>query len=553
MIEKYPDLESLQSEAIELDRRGSELKRKGLASSIQEGVDLEVLKEKSIKKAKNELSPTEQKRDEKSGEAYYFNPEDEFNTEIYLEFLRRRDLKIEQAAKRNLSGKKFSSREDYLQALETEIHELKYFPVFFISAPHIGEGVSGVFPGEPTPLMYATAVLDRYLLTDTFPAASSPEVTAVMNPDQFSDEFIQNLIERVKREKPRVVGISNTSEGHYFAIEIAKIIKMYSPDTLVILGGSHEDGLNADAYLCSKLLSSEESVTAIKSQSTLEDKKSRGVVDMVVAGDAPYALAEIFKFIANNRDKNNNEIIENILKNRGIFKQIEGSGSLTVKGLQGETVAVSLSGTPLDWNKLPFMFRGRLTRENRFSLFDNKKTAHVMTQMGCKYGCGFCMESLNGDLYPINRFRQPSTQKTSRELEILVKDYGYEAVFFDDSTFTQSPRKTEELLDEIISLQEREVRFEWACQTAFADIPRRDFLEKMKKGGCTYIYFGFEQLEEAVEGRRKQVDPRQVEKVLLWCKELGIRTGVGFPIGPAGVGGYKKTICYIAGPSDDGF
>ena len=74
--------------------------------------------------------------------------------------------------------------------------------------------------------MYATAVLDRYLRTDTFPAASSPEVTAVMNPDQFSDEFIQNLIERVKREKPRVVGISNTSEGHYFAIEIAKIIKM---------------------------------------------------------------------------------------------------------------------------------------------------------------------------------------------------------------------------------------------------------------------------------------------------------------------------------------
>ena len=74
-------------------------------------------------------------------------------TEKYIGFLRDRDLKIEKKAEENLKGKEFASHDEYVLALEGEIHRLKYFPVLFISAPHVGEDVSGVFPGEPTPLM----------------------------------------------------------------------------------------------------------------------------------------------------------------------------------------------------------------------------------------------------------------------------------------------------------------------------------------------------------------------------------------------------------------
>src|SRR5690348_5769832 len=34
--------------------------------------------------------------------------------------------------------------------------DLKYFPVLFVSAPHIEDGVTGAFPGMPTPPLYAT-------------------------------------------------------------------------------------------------------------------------------------------------------------------------------------------------------------------------------------------------------------------------------------------------------------------------------------------------------------------------------------------------------------
>lgn len=362
MDKNFLNLEQLQLEAQELDKKAQELKDRGLVTSIQEGADIEVIKERQIKRVEKEFKPTEQK---------YFRPEQEFNTEEYIKSLRQRDLKIEKQAKDNLSEKRFASHEEYVLALEQEIHRLKYFPVLFISAPHIGENVSGVFPGEPTPLMYATSVIDRYVRTDTFPAATSPEVIAMMNAEQFDDKLVEQLIDRVKAEQPRLVGISNTSEGHFFAGEIAKIIKMYSPETMVILGGSHEDGVNAEAYL--KLPIAEQAKSNIRAQETLRDERLKNLFDLVIAGDAPYGLAEIFKIIANNKDKSNQEIIEEIIRNKDIFKEVEGAGDISAVNSKNQVETIPLSGTPLDWNKFPLMFRGRLATENKFPIFGGKK------------------------------------------------------------------------------------------------------------------------------------------------------------------------------------
>ena len=47
-------------------------------------------------------------------------------------------------------------------------------------------------------------------------------------------------------------------------------------------------------------------------------------------------------------------------------------------------------------------------------------------------------------------------------------------------------------------------------------------LEKMQDAGCTYIYFGFEQLEGDSGKKGKPVRLAKVEQVLSWCSELGI-------------------------------
>lgn len=100
-------------------------------------------------------------------------------------------------------------------------------------------------------------------------------------------------------------------------------------------------------------------------------------------------------------------------------------------------------------------------------------------------------------------------------------------------------------MDGIIGLKPRGIKFEWGCQTAFADIPDREFLQKMQTAGCSYIYFGFEQLEEKIHGRGKKVELKKVEKVLSWCKEIDLRAGVSLQFGLEGLGNFKETIDYV--------
>src|SRR5919202_499943 len=137
---------------------------------------------------------------------------------------------------------------EYRRALAEERDRLKYFPVVFVSAPHIDSAVNGTFPGMPTPLLYATALLDRYLQIDEFPARRVPRVVAVMNPALYNDAFVDELAENVRAHRPRLVAISNLSEGHYFALEIARIVKAVAPEKIVLVGGQHEDATNPLSY-----------------------------------------------------------------------------------------------------------------------------------------------------------------------------------------------------------------------------------------------------------------------------------------------------------------
>ena len=100
-------------------------------------------------------------------------------------------------------------------------------------------------------------------------------------------------------------------------------------------------------------------------------------------------------------------------------------------------------------------------------------------------------------------------------------------------------------MEGIIALQEKGTEFEWGCQTSFADIPNKESLEKMQQAGCSYIYFGFEQIEEQIGKKGKIVKLEKVEEVLAWCSEIDLRAGVSLQFGLEGLGDYKETVDYI--------
>ena len=77
-----------------------------------------------------------------------------------------------------------------------------------------------------------------------------------------------------------------------------------------------------------------------------------------------------------------------------------------------------------------------------------------------------------------------------------------------------------------------------------------EILQKMKNSGCSYIYFGFEQLEEfeAVKkfGSNKEKWTQRVESVLASCEGISIRAAVSIQLGLRQQTEYKETLDYVA-------
>jgi radical SAM superfamily enzyme YgiQ (UPF0313 family) len=495
-----------------------------------------------------------------------FSPDDGGDPAEVSTFALQRELAIERQARRQLTlcqlAQEFDTHQEYLGMLAEIRDQIKYFPVLFISAPHIESDVSGTFPGIPTPLLYATAVLDRYLRIDEFPSLKVPNIKAVMNPSVFNDDFTRQLRDYMVRFKPRVVGISNLSEGHYFALQIARQIKAIDPKTIIIMGGAHEDGTNPEVYRRAahrahtndiaplKGVSrvqraiynlSEEQLARMDQLQTLAPTDERDLIDFVAAGDCPYLLMEFMKIVADHLGASSDQLKQIILDQRASFARLQGSGYLFFYNNQTQCIDnVTLSGTPLDRNKLPFIFLGHLTHENRFPVFGGKKTAQVMACIGCKYICTFCHESADQVLYEVPKLQQRDPENVVKELDLL-KEQGYEAVFFDDSTFTQNPLMIERLLDQMAEKRTRtDDYFEWGCQTTINDVAP-GLLHKMAAAGCSYIYFGLESADPSPQDVQKVSRlhlitgahswAERFRHVAYWCYEVGIRVGTSLQFG----------------------
>jgi radical SAM superfamily enzyme YgiQ (UPF0313 family) len=458
-----------------------------------------------------------------------------------------RELALDLEARRRLAGT--LGLHDPATLCEERLR-LKHFPVLLVSAPHIEEAVSGTFPGSPTPLQFATVLLDRALQIDEFPGARVPEVVAVMNPPLYSDEFVSELSHLVRTKQPRVVGISNLSEGHYYSLQIARIVKAISPETIVLLGGQHEDGTNPIVYRRTAARAEQarvprnesrrldgEPLGRLTSCHTLETTQGRELVDFVAAGDCPHLLMEFLVLVADNLDLSLIEFKRVIASHADRFAVLPGSSFLFYIDENERLAHIETSGRPIDGNELPFISVERLTHENRFPVFDHKLTAQVMACLGCKYSCAFCHESADHLLYSRPKLLQRRVEHVMKELDLRFEQ-GFEAVFFDDSTFTQNRRWLDGLLDAMLAHRHSQGWLEWGCQTTVIDLDA-NLVTRMADAGCTYIYIGVEsvrpQAQVVQKARRAQRTGETwatlLQRVAGWCSQAGIRVGTSLQFG----------------------
>jgi len=389
--------------------------------------------------------------------------------------------------------------------------------LWFVNAPYGGTVLR--FRGEPTSIMYAIAPLVQEIKHSRIPGLSLRDVS-LLNPFVRSERFYLELERRLRVQDLRALCIGTMTAGSQEARRIAEIARRLSPETIVIFGGPHEDDIPLK---------------------TSVDSRYSDLVDFSLAGDGEYALLQLIRILFETPHADREETKRLVLERAADFAACPGRGSLHFSS-SGQARELKLRQDPIALDSLPFMPRELLHESDTrtFSIFKrggwNVKTAQIMTHRGCAWRCNFCSESA--------ALNMRSVESVVAEIEHVVhfqdrhpdlERANYQAVFFDDSTFTtRAPRRKrflEALLPEL-----RRMGLEWGCQTRLDQIDE-DTLRAMKSAGCTYLYTGLESAsDQMLRAMVKDETRTEIDKAFSTLENVGIRVGVSLIFGAAPTG-----------------
>ncbi len=153
----------------------------------------------------------------------------------------------------------------------------------------------------------------------------------------------------------------------------------------------------------------------------------------------------------------------------------------------------NIISTPVASQRIELDFGPRLPRDllgknpyYNFKIFHGRLTAQVQTMRGCPYKCSFC----NQRNQVVNA---AAINYVVDELSEL-SDVGYEAVFFDDATFTVNQKRTSSL---VRAIRDRQLTLQYAAQTR-SECVSEPLISEMAKAGFTFLSFGLETVDENV-------------------------------------------------------
>lgn len=297
---------------------------------------------------------------------------------------------------------------------------------------------------------------------------------------QASDTSVESLLQA---HSPRIVGIGGTSHTRFESFALAHRVKIYDPSISVLYGGSHA------------------TFTADDTLSHIPD------IDIIVRGEG---------------ERTTSLVAERILHGKSDLCDIDGISFRK----NGDIVHTQESKRIQDLDILPFPYRD-LEAKKKYNLlldFLHVPAASIISSRGCPVNCSFCSASA--------MFGTQLTFRSARnvvdEIEILLKDYGYQGIKFFDSTLTLSSNHVEALCAEI---QRRNLKFPWECEIRVNGMSR-DLLRTMRDAGCYYVDLGVESASPSVlKTIHKGITLEQVQNVFQWTKDLGLYTKVFFTFG----------------------
>ena len=357
---------------------------------------------------------------------------------------------------------------------------LLIFPPYEIKERYGGRKV-GEVGGYLPPL--GIAFLAAYLRNNGFSVDIIDAATLGLSQDE--------LIDRIRRTSPKVIGISSLTPNYHRAVFIGEAIRREFPECLTVIGGHH---------------------ATIESERTLLDNPC---FDLLAFGEGEYTLLELMQRYRDSGYR------------RGEFLNDEKSLSF-IKGIvfrvNNEIIKNERREFVSDMDSLPDPAWDLLPMERYLPLpnqYLRKPVVHMLVIRGCPFDCSFC--SCNAVFG--RKIRKTSPAKVIESIKHVMDTYGAKEISFWDDTITSSKSWITELCNRII---DEKLDITWTCLSR-VDTVTKEMLQLMKKAGCWNIFFGFESAnQQLLDNINKHTTPEQARKVIGWLKEVGIEVRASF-------------------------
>jgi radical SAM superfamily enzyme YgiQ (UPF0313 family) len=271
--------------------------------------------------------------------------------------------------------------------------------------------------------------------------------------------------------KPQVVGLCNIGTSYlYDALNAAKLVKMVSPETKVIIGGTHPS------------LAPDEVLNLGKE------------VDFACIGEGEVTLKEFVQAVDGGEKD---------------FSRIKGLA------FRDGTQIIRTEPRPFieDLNSLPMPAYHRVPMGSPLYSIDviGPKCVVPSFSRGCGYKCTFCTETLRWG----NRWRGKSAWKIVEEIEYLQKNFGIKTFLVGDNDFLWDRKRNYEYCE---LMEKKGLKANLWIQARPDHIMRdRELIPRLRKVGLFEVLLGIESFEQSM---MDTWDKREELETILKCIKL---------------------------------
>jgi len=297
---------------------------------------------------------------------------------------------------------------------------------------------------------------------------------------------LEKFSEIVRKGNFEVIGIQIFTFHLSTVKDYLKIIRQFSPQTKIIIGGPHP---SCEPRTIFNLLSD---------------------IDFAFRGEAEVGLKLLLNFIAENTASAENlkqvpgliwrQAGQTIINEPVFVKNLDELGLPAWDLLKPDTYPLSPHG----------------------AFFKKFPIAPITVTRGCPFPCTYCAAHLVSGK-PI---RSRSVKNVIQEIELLYNQYGIREIHIEDDNFTLNKNFVKEFCQTLINLK---LDLAWACPNGIRlDTLDEEILNLMKKSGLYVVSVGVESGSQRIlDSMQKRLTKEQIRNKIHIIRKVGLEV-IGF-------------------------